>query len=67
MKVYEGNWSGKDRPNMIQCIKQRQKEIDHDIVTRMFENLKGRIHLAKKVEMDYQVLLNSKLYYVIYF
>ena len=50
MKVYEGNWSGKDRPNMIQCIKQKQKEIDHDIVIRMFENLKGRIHLAKESE-----------------
>ena len=48
MKVYEGNWSGKDRPNMIQRIKQKQKEIDHDIVIRMFENLKGRIHLAKE-------------------
>ena len=39
MKVYEENWSGKDRPNMIQRIKQKQKEIDHDIVIRMFENL----------------------------
>ena len=48
MKVYEGNWSRKDRPNMIQRIKQKQKEIDHDIVIRMFENLKGRIHLAKE-------------------
>ena len=44
----QGNWSGKDRPNMIQRIKQKQKEIDHDIVIRMFENLKGRIHLAKE-------------------
>ena len=48
MKVYERNWSGKDGPNMIQRIKQKQKEIDHDIVIRMFENLKGRIHLAKE-------------------
>ena len=48
MKVYEGIWSGKDRPNMIHRIKQKQKEIDHDIVIRMFENLKGRIHLAKE-------------------
>ena len=48
MKAYKGNWSGKDRPNMIQRIKQKQKEIDHDIVIRMFENLKGRIHLAKE-------------------
>ena len=29
-------------------IKQKQKEINHDIVIRMFENLKGRIHLAKE-------------------
>ena len=28
--------------------KQKQKEIDHDIVIRMFENLKGRIHLSKE-------------------
>jgi hypothetical protein len=28
--------------------KQKQKEIDHDIVMRMFENLKGRIHLPKE-------------------
>ena len=28
--------------------KQKQKEIDHDIVIRMFENLKDRIHLAKE-------------------
>ena len=48
MKVYEGNWTGKDRPNMIRRIKQKQKEIDHDIVIRMFENLKERIHLAKE-------------------
>jgi hypothetical protein len=33
---------------MIQRIKQKQKEIDHDIVIWMFENLKGRIHLAKE-------------------
>ena len=48
MKVYLGNWSGKDRPKMIRRIKQKQQEIDHDIVIRMFENLKGRIHLAKQ-------------------
>ena len=28
--------------------KQKQKEIYCDIVIRMFENLKGRIHLAKE-------------------
>ena len=48
MKIYKGNWLGKDRPNMIRRIKQKQKEIDHNIVIGMFENLKGRIHLAKE-------------------
>ena len=33
---------------MIRRIKQKQKSINHDIVIRMFENLKGRIHLAKE-------------------
>ena len=28
--------------------KQKQNAIDHDIVIRAFENLKGRIHLAKE-------------------
>ena len=26
----------------------RQKEIDHDTIIRMFDNLKGRIHIAKE-------------------
>ena len=35
--------------NQWKCKKkQKQKEIDHDIVIRMFENLKGRIHIAKE-------------------
>ena len=28
--------------------KQKQKEIDRDIVIRMFENFKGRIHITKE-------------------
>ena len=48
MKVYEGNWTGKNRPQMIRRIKQKQKELDHGIVIRMFDNLKGRIHIAKE-------------------
>ena len=28
--------------------KQKQKELDHGIVIRMFDNLKGRIHIAKE-------------------
>ena len=28
--------------------KVKAEKIDHDIVIRMFENLKGRIHLAKE-------------------
>ena len=43
-------WQGCDlsRATIYQRIKQKQKEINHDIVIRMFENLKGRIHLAKE-------------------
>ena len=33
---------------MIRRIKQKQKELDHGIVNRMFDNLKGRIHIAKE-------------------
>ena len=37
-----------DLHSMIRRIKQKQKEIDHDIVIQMFDNLKGRIHVAKE-------------------
>ena len=48
MKVYEGNWSAKDRTHLIQRIKIKQKEIDQNMVIGMFEKLNGRIHLANQ-------------------
>ena len=37
MKVYEGNWSAKTRDHLIRRIKMKQKEIDQDIVIKMFD------------------------------
>ena len=37
MKVYEGNWTAKNREALIRRIKINQKEIDQDIVIKMFE------------------------------
>ena len=48
MKVYEGNWSAKDREALIRRIKIKQKEIDQDIVIKMFENLKPKVHMANE-------------------
>ena len=41
MKVYEGNWTAKTRDNLVRPIKMKQKEINQDIVIKMFDNLKG--------------------------
>ena len=46
MKVYDKNWSAKTRPQMIRRIKQKVKEIDQNMVARMFDNLKAKIHSA---------------------
>ena len=48
MKVYEGNWSAKTRDHLIRRIKMKQKEIDQDIVIKMFDHLKGRVHMANQ-------------------
>ena len=42
MKVYEGNWSAKDREALIRRIKIKQKEINQGTVIKMFENLKTK-------------------------
>ena len=44
IKVYEENWSAKNRDHLIWRIKMKQKEIDQDIVIKMFDHLKGRVH-----------------------
>ena len=46
MKVYEGNWTTQTRDHLIQRIKMKQKEINQDIVIKMFDNVKGRVHVA---------------------
>ena len=48
MKVYEGNWSAKDREALIRRIKIKQKEIDQDVVIKMFEKLKQKVHNANE-------------------
>ena len=48
MKVYEGNWSAKNKENLIRRIKMKQKEINQDTVIRMFENLKEKVHKANE-------------------
>ena len=48
MKVYEGNWKAKTRDHLIWSIKMKQKEIDQDIVTKMFDHLKGQVHVANQ-------------------
>ena len=48
MKVYEGNWSAKNREALIRRIKMKQKEINQDIVIKMFEKLKQKVHDANQ-------------------
>ena len=43
MKVYERNWTAKNRESLIRRIKIKQKEIDQDIVIKMFEKKNERI------------------------
>ena len=48
MKVYEGNWSAKNRDQLIRRIKKSIQEIDMEIIVKMFKNLKDKIHYAKE-------------------
>ena len=48
MKVYEGNWTAQTRDHLIQRNKMKQKEINQDIVIKMFDNLKERVHVANQ-------------------
>ena len=36
------------RDHLIRRIKMKQKEINQDIVIKMFDNLKGRVHVANQ-------------------
>ena len=52
MKVYEGNWTAKNREALIRRIKIKQKEIDQDIVIKMFDNLKGKVHTSNETGLN---------------
>ena len=58
MKVYEGNWTAQTRDHLIRRIKTMQKEINRDIVIKMFDNLKGQVHVAnqKWATKPYEIL-----------
>ena len=47
-KVYIGNWSAKNRHQLIRRIKKWALKIDPDVITKMFQNLKARIHKANE-------------------
>ena len=47
-KVYEGNWTAQTGDHLVGRIKMKQKEINQDIVIKMFDNLKRRVHLANQ-------------------
>ena len=48
MKVYEGNLSAKNREALIRRIKLKQKEINQEIVIKIFEKLKQKVHTANQ-------------------
>ena len=48
MKVYDNNWSAKNSPQMIRRNKSKVKEIDQNMLARMIENLKAKIHSANE-------------------
>ena len=52
MKVYERNWTAKNRESLIRRIKLKQKEIDQDIAIKMFDNLKGKVHTANETGLN---------------
>ena len=51
-KVYDNNWSANSRESLIRKIKKCATEIDQDIIIKMFDNLKNRIHLANETGLE---------------
>ena len=43
-KSLSGNWSAKDHPQLFCRIKKCTLEIDPDVITKMSQNLKAKIH-----------------------
>ena len=59
-KVYSGKISAKDHPPLISCFKNCALEIDPDIISKIFQNLKAKIHKTNENG------LTSLLWYVTY-
>ena len=68
MKVYEGNWTAQTRDHLIWCIKMKQKEIDQNIVIKMFDHLKGWVNMANQIGLQsLQKIWNELIFmFVIY-
>ena len=45
-KVYENNWSAKNRDQLIRKIRKCANEFDMDPIIKMFDNLKAKIKKA---------------------
>ena len=51
MEVYAGNWEAQGenkREKSICRIKQCQKKIDQNVIIKMFDNLKAKVHAANE-------------------
>ena len=62
MKIYEENWSAKTRDHLIRRIKMKQKEIDQDIVIKMFYHLNSSYGESKWVTKPSRNLKSIKFY-----
>ena len=58
-KVYENNWSANSRESLIRKIKKCAAEIDQDVIIKMFDNLKNRIHLTNENRDSYMLRISS--------
>ena len=45
-RVYAGNWSAKNRDQLIQRIRKCVREMDMDVIIKMYENLEKKIRKA---------------------
>ena len=51
MQVYAGNWEARGenkREKLIRRIKECQKKIDQNVIIKMFDNLKAKVHKANQ-------------------
>ena len=51
-KVYQNNWSAQSREQLIARIKWAVKQIDPEIITKMFDHLPSKIRRAQENGLD---------------